>query len=101
MFSLHDFISTTILGMVHVEPDYKVREYALGWYQKGVLKEEDLQTVDDKLAEPVPEPITDPDPGENADTSEATEDQTDAASIGDESSEIDDAPTAGSESITE
>lgn len=39
--------------MVHVEPDYKVREYALGWYQKGVLKEENLQTVDTKLAEPV------------------------------------------------
>ena len=100
-FSLHDFILTTILGMVHVEPDYKVREYALGWYQKGVLKEENLQTVDTKLAEPVPGPIADPDPVETADTSEAIEDQTDATNTRDESSADDDASTAGSEAITE
>lgn len=80
--------------MVHVEPDYKVREYALGWYQKGVLKEENLQTVDTKLAEPVPGPIADPDPGETADTSEATEDQTDATNTRDESSADDDVSTA-------
>lgn len=46
MFSLHDFILKAVLGMAEKEPEYKVREYALGWYQKGLLTQEDLAAVE-------------------------------------------------------
>ena len=43
---MHDFILKTVLGMAEKEPEYKVREYALGWYQKGLLTQEDLAAVE-------------------------------------------------------
>lgn len=46
MFSLHDFVMDTVTGMVSYEPDYKVRQYALGWMDKGYLSSEDLAAVD-------------------------------------------------------
>ena len=46
MFSLHDFVMKTLLGMVGNEPDYKVREYALGWYDKAKLTSEDMAQLD-------------------------------------------------------
>lgn len=46
-FSLHDFVLKTVLGMVGREPEYKVREYALGWYSKSVLSDEDLAELDE------------------------------------------------------
>lgn len=46
-FNLHDFVMKTILGMVGKEPEYKVREYALGWYQKSVLTDEDMAIIDE------------------------------------------------------
>lgn len=49
MFNLRDFIVKTISGMVGREADYKVRQYALGWYDKGVLTDAD-QTVEDGIA---------------------------------------------------
>ena len=59
MFKLHDFIMKTVLGMVGSEPDFKVREYALGWYQKSVLTEFDLTEVEEALnkQEIIEEPI--------------------------------------------
>lgn len=61
MFSLHDFVMKTLLGMVGNEPDYKVREYALGWYDKGKISDEDLDKLDaaiDANNTPVEEEIT-------------------------------------------
>ena len=51
MFRLHDFIMKAIRGMVGNEADYKVSEYALGWYTKGVLTEADLAEIDGLIEE--------------------------------------------------
>lgn len=51
MFDLRKFVMDTICGMVGKEPDYKVRKYALGWLEKGVLVEEDLAVVEAHIAE--------------------------------------------------
>lgn len=49
MFSLSEFVFKTIKGMIGNEPDYKVKKYALGWYDKDVLTEEDLSNIDDLI----------------------------------------------------
>ncbi len=49
MFSLHDFVMDTVKGMVGREPDYKVRQYALAWYDKAQLTPEDMSTVDEAI----------------------------------------------------
>lgn len=46
MFNLHDFVMDTLMGMVGHEPDYKVRQYALGWYDKAQLTPEDMAKLD-------------------------------------------------------
>lgn len=46
MFNLHDFVMDTVNGMVGREPDYKVRQYALGWYDKAQLTAEDMTVLD-------------------------------------------------------
>lgn len=51
MFSMHNFVLETILGMVGKEPEYKVRQYALGWLERDVLTEEDLAAVEARFAE--------------------------------------------------
>jgi hypothetical protein len=51
MFDLRDFVMSTLMGMVGQEPDYKVRQYALGWYDKAQLTGEDMATLEDKLAD--------------------------------------------------
>ena len=45
MFDIKNFIMDTISGMVGNYPDFRVKEYALNWYGKGKLTEEDLATV--------------------------------------------------------
>lgn len=54
MFSVHDFIMNTVLGMIGHYPDFQVREYALNWYGKGKLTEEDLMTIEEALT---PKPV--------------------------------------------
>ena len=46
MFSLHDFVMKTLTGMVGHEPDYKVRQFALGWYDKAELTAEDMAALE-------------------------------------------------------
>ena len=46
MFSLRDYILKLLDGSIGNEPDYKVREIALGWYDKGVLVQADLAALD-------------------------------------------------------
>lgn len=49
MFKIKDFVMKTLKGMIGNYPDFQVREYALNWYAKGVLTEEDLATIEDIL----------------------------------------------------
>ena len=58
MFSMHNFVFETILGMIGREPEYKVRQYALGWLEKDVLAEEDLAAVEARFAELAAEQAT-------------------------------------------
>ena len=51
MFNIHDFVFETILGMIGKEPEYKVRQYALGWLEKNVLANTDLSIIDATLAD--------------------------------------------------
>ncbi|WP_405317636.1 hypothetical protein [Faecalibacillus faecis] len=49
---LRNFVMTTILKMIDNNvAEWQVREYALGWYTKEILTEEDLQTIDEKYKE--------------------------------------------------
>lgn len=60
MFSLQKFVLDTILKMIGHDADYKVQEYALGWYDKKVLTDEDMLLIQSKIEEkntPVEEEI--------------------------------------------
>lgn len=46
MFDLRSFIKETLVKMVNKEEEYKVRQYAIGWYDKGVLIQEDLEEIE-------------------------------------------------------
>ena len=71
MFSLHDFIMKTLKQMVGNYPEFQVRAFALNWFAKGVLTEEDLAEVEawfepeEEETEPSEEePAVEPDPAE-------------------------------------
>lgn len=70
MFDLRIFIMETIKGMIGNEPDYKVKKYALGWYDKEKLTEEDLAEID-ALIEAKNNPVV-----EETESEEVTEEQT-------------------------
>lgn len=64
MFDLNSFVRSAISGMIGNEPDYKVREYALGWLDRKVLTDADLAEIDAEITaykerppEPEPEPM--------------------------------------------
>lgn len=46
MFNLHDFVIKTLSTMKNRLDEYQVRAYALSWYSKSVLTDEDLATID-------------------------------------------------------
>lgn len=46
MFNLHDFIIKTLSTMKNRLDEYQVRAYALTWYSKSVLTDEDMLTID-------------------------------------------------------
>ena len=46
MFNLHDFVIRTLSTMKNRLDEYQVRAYALSWYSKSVLTDEDLATID-------------------------------------------------------
>ena len=45
MFNLREFIKKGLLGAVGKMADYQVILNATGWYEKGVLLEEDLAEI--------------------------------------------------------
>ena len=58
-FSLHDFLMNGFRAAIGQMPDYKVYVNTVGWFEKGVLTEEDLAEVQeliDKKNAPVEEP---------------------------------------------
>lgn len=58
MFSLHDFIMKTLLGMIGSYPEFQIREFALNWYERGKLTESDLAEIEALLC-PADEPTND------------------------------------------
>lgn len=50
MFNIRDFIMDTLKGMKGNYPDFQIKEYALNWYSKGKLNEEDLAELEKYLA---------------------------------------------------
>lgn len=58
MFNIKDFIMDTLKGMKGNYPDFQIKEYALNWYAKGKLAEEDLAELEEYLAPPVVEEVT-------------------------------------------
>lgn len=46
MFNLHDFVIRTLSKMKNRLDEYQVRAYALTWYSKSVLTDEDMNTID-------------------------------------------------------
>lgn len=46
MFNIKGFIMSTLKGMHGNYPDFQIREYALNWYSKGKLNEEDLAEIE-------------------------------------------------------
>ncbi len=51
MFNLRDYILKLLDESIGKEPDYKVRENALKWYERGTLVEDDLEAVDKLIEE--------------------------------------------------
>lgn len=49
MFSLRDFVKRGLLDAVGKLADYQVILNAAGWQQKGVLQEEDLAEIDERI----------------------------------------------------
>lgn len=46
MFNLRNFVMRTLETMKNKLDEYQVRSYALSWYSKGVLTDEDMTTID-------------------------------------------------------
>lgn len=49
MFSLREFIKKGLLDAVGKMSDYQVILNAGGWYEKNVLREEDLELINDRI----------------------------------------------------
>lgn len=57
---LKKFVMRTLEGMyASDENEYKVRKFALNWYNKDVLDDEDLITIDSWYAVETEETVTD------------------------------------------
>ena len=46
MFNLHDFVLKTLSTMQKRLDEYQVRAYALSWYSKSVLTDDDMLTIE-------------------------------------------------------
>lgn len=61
MFDFRMFLKKGFLGAVGKMADYKIRLNAVGYYEKGVLTEEDLAQIDEKIdsqyVENIPEEV--------------------------------------------
>lgn len=80
---LRQFVKKTIFKMIDVVPEWQVREYALGWYAKGILTEEDLEEIEEAYNKPE-EPVV----AENEITEETAEDPVEETEDTTEESEV-------------
>lgn len=55
---LRQFVMKTIFKMIDNVPEWQVREYALGWFTKGILTEADLEEIEERYKEQVTENFT-------------------------------------------
>ena len=46
MFNLRNFVFKTLETIKNKLDEYQVRSYALSWYSKAVLTDEDMATID-------------------------------------------------------
>lgn len=58
MFSLHDFVFKTLETMKNRLDEYQVRAYALSWYSKSVLTDDDMLTIDSWYTPEAEETVT-------------------------------------------
>ena len=58
MFNLHDFVLRTLSTMRNRLDEYQVRAYALSWYSKSVLTDEDMLTIDSWYTTEAEETVT-------------------------------------------
>lgn len=66
-FSLNKFVMKTLTSMRDAgEDEYKIMQYALKYYEKGVLTEEDLAEIESWFEEP--EENLEEDPAETPET---------------------------------
>ena len=65
---LREFVMKTIRDMIGNVAEWQVREYALGWYTKGVLTKEDLEEIDEMHEPTMTEDVTVEDSSENEPT---------------------------------
>ena len=49
MFTLKGFVKKTLMDAIDHQPDFWVEANALGWYEKGVLGEEDLAEIEEAI----------------------------------------------------
>lgn len=57
MFNLREFLKKGFLNAVGKMADYQIILNAMGWYEKGVLLEEDLEEINTKIDLQYIEPI--------------------------------------------
>lgn len=58
MFSMQEFVKKGLLDAVGKMSDYQVILNAAGWHEKGVLTEDDLKEIDEKIDAQYPEAET-------------------------------------------
>lgn len=75
MFNLHDFVLRTLSTMRNRLDEYQVRSYALSWYSKSVLTDEDLATIDGWYSAEEDEETEEDTENSNSDFEEVTTDK--------------------------
>lgn len=55
MFSFREFIKKGLIDAVGKMPSYKIILNAAGWFDKGVLDEQDLSEIDRSISDKYPE----------------------------------------------
>lgn len=73
-FILHDFIMKTLEKMKNRVDEYQVRKYALTWYEKEVLKDEDMLTIESWYSDEETETTNEDTENSNSDFEEVTTD---------------------------
>lgn len=77
MFDIQKFIMDTLKGMKGNYPDFQIKEYALNWYSRGKLTEENLAELETFLTEEgITEDVTEEQPVDNENEEPETDQET-------------------------